>query len=228
MNAGTAEAVRQMGVFSKFFSQFSPDPNGAYLFFWVLALFFVMALAIFVERIFFVVIKSNINAEKFMNTIYGLVQKGDLKKATQLAESLKDKALGFIIYEALREASSKEFIDYRSIQNAVDEATLQIIPRLNKRTPWLSTFASVATLLGLMGTLFGLIISFEAVSAGGPNASKLLAQGVSTAMLTTLAGLFVAVPSMLAYALLNNFSNAMMEEIDEHSVKLIHMLVGGK
>ncbi len=216
-----------MSTVSQFFSQFSPSESGAF-FFWVLGIFFVFAIAIFLERLYVVVVKSNINASKFMSTVYSLVQKGEMDKAVKLAEGLKGKALGHIVLSGLLEAKDKEIIDYRSIQNAVDEASLEIIPKLNKRTPYLSTIANVATLWGLMGTLFGLIQSFEAVKNAGANASQALAGGIAIAMLTTLGGLFVAVPSMLMYAWLNNTTNGMIEEIDEHSVKLINTIIGSK
>jgi len=74
-----------------------------------------------------------------------------------------EKALGFVVFHALKEAEGKDLVDYRSIQNAVDEATLQVLPKLSRRTPWLSTIANVATLWGLMGTIWGLIMSFYAV-----------------------------------------------------------------
>jgi biopolymer transport protein ExbB len=79
-----------------------------------------------------------------------------------------------------------------------------------------------------MGTLFGLIQSFEAVKNAGANASQALAGGIAVAMLTTLGGLFVAVPAMLMYSWLNNTTNGMIEEIDEHSVKLINAITGGQ
>jgi biopolymer transport protein ExbB len=216
-----------MSTLSQFFHMFSPSESGAF-FFWVLGIFFVFAVAIFLERLYVVIVKSNINSKKFMGTIYSLVRKNEIGKALELAKGLKDKALGHIVYQALLEAKDKDIVDFRSIQNAVDEASLEIIPKLNKRTPYLSTIANVATLWGLMGTLFGLIQSFEAVKNAGANASQALAGGIAVAMLTTLGGLFVAVPAMLMYSWLNNTTNGMIEEIDEHSVKLINAITGGQ
>ena len=214
-----------MQVLSKFFSQFSLGA-GTWFFFWVLAILMVFSLAIFFERLAFVNVKSHLNSEKFMNAIYDFVKKGDLGRASQLAGSVREKALGFVVFHALKEAEGKDLVDYRSIQNAVDEATLQVLPKLSRRTPWLSTIANVATLWGLMGTIWGLIMSFDAVAHAGANASQALAGGISIAMLTTLGGLFVAVPTLLMFSWINNSTNSLIEDIDEHAVKLVNIMTG--
>lgn len=216
-----------MHVLTKLLSQFSPSIDGAF-FFWITALFGLIAATIAVERILSVNVKANIDAAKFTADIRALIQKGDLKNAHELAKANSEKALAFVYSRALQVAVGMEYIDYRNIQNAVDEATLEIMPRLTKRTSWLQTLANVSTLLGLMGTIYGLILSFEALASAGAGSSTALAQGISTAMLTTLMGLIVAVPAMLAFSFINNKVNQIMAEIDEHSVKLINLITGSK
>jgi biopolymer transport protein ExbB/TolQ len=85
--------------------------------------------------------------------------------------------------------------------------------------------ANVATLSGLLGTIYGLMFAFAAAGAGSGGD---LAAGISTAMLTTLWGLVVAIPATLVYTFLSNKSQSILDDIDEHSVKLIHLLTGGK
>jgi biopolymer transport protein ExbB/TolQ len=118
-------------------------------------------------------------------------------------------------------------IDFRSVQNAVDEASLEVMPRLVKRTNWLAQLGNVATLTGLLGTIFGLIGSFGAIGASGANAA-LLSQGIAIAMYTTLFGLTVAIPALLAYTLITNKTQDIIDDIDEYSVKLIHLLTGAR
>jgi biopolymer transport protein ExbB len=86
---------------------------------------------------------------------------------------------------------------------------------------------NIATLTGLMGTIYGLILAFRSVSAPGIDVaekSRLLAHGISVAMNTTLAGLAVAIPSILIYTVLHNKTTRIIDEIDEHTVKLINIM----
>jgi biopolymer transport protein ExbB/TolQ len=87
----------------------------------------------------------------------------------------------------------------------------------------------VSTLLGLMGTIYGLIQSFDALkNADAASKGALLAAGIGTAMLTTLHGLIIAVPGTLMFAFVNNKTKAILNDIDEYSVKLIHLVTGSK
>jgi biopolymer transport protein ExbB len=216
-----------MSVFVQLLQAFSPGQEG-FLFFWLLGVIGLCAAVFFVERLITVNIKSNVDAPKFTGDVFAMLNKGDVKNALRLSESLSEKALAYIFARALKEAVDRDIVDYRNIQNAVDEAALEIIPRLTKRTPWLQTFANVSTLVGLTGTIFGLIQSFAALTTAGAAASQALAAGISTAMLTTLGGLIVAIPSMLAYSFINNKTNAILADVDEYSVKLIHLITRSK
>ena len=114
------------------------------------------------------------------------------------------------------------------IRNAIDEATLKVIPRLEARTQYLATIGNVATLVGLMGTIYGLILSFAAVGKPGIDAaekSTLLASGISTAMYTTLSGLIVAVPSIVLFSLFKAKTQKIIDGIDEYSLRLVNALV---
>ncbi len=217
-----------MTVFIKLLNQFNPANSDGWFFFWLLAIVGLVSTAFFVERFLSVYLKANIDAEKFSADIFALIRKDDLKNAYKLADDLSDKAVAYVFGKALKVAVGMEYIDYRNIQNAVDEASLEIIPKLTKRTSWLQFFANVSTLLGLMGTIFGLIMSFEALAQAGAGSNADLAAGISTAMLTTLGGLIVAIPSMFGYSLINNKTNEIMADIDEHAVKLINQITGSK
>lgn len=216
---------------SDFFSQFNfTSPGWQYM--WIILIFFAAMLAIAVERLIFIFVRANTNAPAFMAEIRKLVAAGDFKKAISLCKSAGNRALPQVVLAALLEAEKREFIDYRAIQNAVDEASLEVIPKLNKRTNWLAVLANVATLTGLLGTIVGLIISFKAVgdpklaAAGG--ATQALAQGIAVAMYTTMWGLTTAIPAIFFYTIINNKTQSILDDIDEHSVKLIHLLTGGK
>lgn len=189
------------------------------------------AAAIAIERFYFLMVRSNINAGKFMSEIRKLVRAGEYKKALALCDAAPEKALAQVVGASLRRVAEQEVTDFRAIQNSVDESTLEVIPRLNQRTSFLAMLANVATLLGLMGTIWGLILAFKAVSSPGIDAAekaRMLAAGISAAMNTTLMGLAVAIPAVLIYTFLFNKTAKIIDEIDEHTVKLINLLTGNK
>ncbi|MDP8229395.1 MAG: MotA/TolQ/ExbB proton channel family protein [Candidatus Electryoneaceae bacterium] len=212
-------------VINNFFASFSMTKD-AWQFMWVILFYFIAMLAITIERWIYVYVRSNINATLFMDQIRKLVSKGDLKKGISLCNRAGNKALPQVVKAALEEADRKEFVDFRAVQSAVDESTLEIIPRLNKRTNWLSVLGNISTLTGLLGTIVGLMISFAAADAGG--GSEGLAVGIAVAMQTTMWGLIVAIPSNIMFTFINTKTTAILDDIDEHSVKLIHLLTGGK
>ena len=211
----------------EFFHAFNSEVSG-YLFMWTILLMFVGMVAIAIERAYYIYVRSNVNAPRFMAEIRKFVINGDFKKAMNLCKAAGTKALPEVVLAALAEADKKEFVDYRAIQNAVDEATLEIIPKLTSRTGYLAMIANIATLTGLLGTIFGLIRSFTAVSLAGAEAGTALSAGISIAMITTFFGLITAIPSILLYTVINTKTTKIIDDIDEHSVKLIHLLTGSK
>ena len=216
-----------LGEFGKSFS----TSDSAFLFMYAIALFAALAMAIGIERFYYILIRSNINADKFMAEIRKLVAGGNMDRAIALCDKGKQKALPFVVLRGLKRAIESDALDFRAIQNAVDEGTLEVIPKLQERTNYLSMFANVATLTGLMGTIFGLILAFNAVGGEGiPEADKtrFLAAGISAAMNTTIFGLMVAIPSLIVYTFLTNASTKIIDEMDEHLVKLINLITGNR
>ena len=209
---------------------FSTTSTG-WAFMWVLLVAAIFMVALAIERAYYIMVRSNVNAPKFMAEIRKLVKAGDYKKALSLCSSAKNKALAQVVMAGLRKVSVSETIDFRSIQNSVDEGTLEVIPKLQERTGYLAMIANVATLVGLMGTIYGLISAFKSVSAPGIDAtekSRMLAAGISVAMNTTLTGLSIAIPSILLYTFLHNKTIKIIDEIDEHTVKLINLITGNQ
>ena len=214
----------------EFFSSFNPSSEG-FAFMWTILFFLVVAIAIAAERIYYVMVRSNVNSDKFMMEIRKYVTSGNIKRAIDLCEAGKQKALPYVVLAGLKKVAESESLDFRSIQNAVDEGTLEVIPKLQRRTNYLSMLANVATLTGLMGTIYGLIIAFGAVgSADIPDDQKtrLLAEGISTAMNTTIFGLAVAIPTIVVYNIIQNKTTQIIDDMDEHLVKLINLITGNR
>jgi biopolymer transport protein ExbB/TolQ len=213
-----------------FFVAFKISEPGSF-FMWGISIVGLFAIAISLERIWYVMVRSNINANKFMLEIRKYVTSGNIKKAITLCETGKEKALAYVVLQGLKKVLESESLDFRSIQNAVDEGTLEVIPKLQMRVSYLSMIANVATLMGLMGTIYGLILSFDAVSGEAiPEKDKprALAQGISTAMNTTIFGLSVAIPTLIFYTMLQNQTTRIIDELDEHLVKLINLITGSR
>ena len=198
---------------------------------WTLLVIAVFMVAIAIERAYYILVRSNINAPKFMAEIKKLVKGGDYKKAIALCNSARNKALPQVVLAALKKVAETDAIDFRSVQNSVDEGTLEVIPKLQERTGFLAMIANVSTLIGLMGTIYGLIAAFRSVSAPGIDAtekSRMLAAGIAVAMNTTLTGLIIAVPAILLYTFIQNKTTKIIDEIDEHTVKLINLITGNQ
>lgn len=215
---------------SELLNNFSTSATG-WFFMWTLLFIAVFMVAIAIERIYYIMVRSNINAPKFMAEIRKLVKAGEYKKAIALCNAAKNKALPQVILTGLTKVAESEKVDFRSIQNSVDEGTLEVIPKLQERTSFLAMIANVSTLIGLMGTIYGLIAAFRSVSAPGIDAaekSRMLAAGIAVAMNTTLTGLIVAVPAILIYTFIHNKTTKIIDEIDEHTVKLINLITGNQ
>jgi len=211
---------------SELWHSFSPGWSG-WLFMWTLLVVAAFMIAIAIERTHYLYVKSSIDAPKFMAQIRKWVMAKDYKRAIALCRRFQEKALPQIVLLGLLKASKTDVPSFRSVQNAVDEGTLEIIPKLEARTTYLAMIGNIATLIGLMGTIYGLIIAFRSVSAPGIDAaekSRLLAHGISVAMNTTLAGLSIAIPSIFFYTILHNKTTKIIDEIDEHTVKLINLI----
>ncbi len=182
----------------------------------------IVAIGIIIERFIFLFFKYNINATAFMAQIQKLVMAGNVDRAIKLCNAAPSAALPKVVKAGLTRANKGEV----AIQNAIEEATLEVIPMITRRTPALLALANIATLLGLLGTIVGLIEAFAALEDAAPeDRQRLLAGGISLAMNTTAFGLVVAIPTMLAHLFLSGISKKIVDEIDQHSVKLENLLV---
>jgi len=182
----------------------------------------VFGIAIMAERFFFLFFKYNINANQFMAQIQKLVMANNIDRAIKLCNAAPSAALPKVIKAGLTRANKGEI----EIGNAIEEATLEVVPSITKRTPTLQSVASIATLLGLLGTIVGLIQAFDAVATAPPDMkSQMLTASIAIAMNTTAFGLIVAIPTLAAFVFLNNTTKKIIDEVDQYSVKLQNLLV---
>jgi biopolymer transport protein ExbB/TolQ len=211
-----------MSFMSMFLQSFNPGQAG-YMFMWVILACGIVCLAISIERFIFLTMRTNRKSEKFVKQIIDFIQKDDIVSAQKIC-SKTNSALSTVMKQGLEESGAGS----ERIRNAVDESSLKLIPELENRTSFLGTIGNIATLLGLMGTIYGLIIAFAAVGRPGidpAEKSNLLAQGIAAAMNTTYLGLLVAIPSIALYTFFKAKTQGIIDEIDEYSLRLVNVLV---
>ncbi len=184
----------------------------------------IIGLGVIIERFIFLYFKYNINAAAFMAQIQKLIMANNIDRAIKLCNAAPSAALPKVIKAGLTRANKGP----EEIQNAVEEATLEIVPIVTKRTTVLQQIANIATLLGLLGTILGLIQAFEALSDPSIPPDKrqaMLANGIAIAMNTTAFGLMVAIPCLGAQVFLASVTKKIIDEIDQYSVKLENLLI---
>jgi biopolymer transport protein ExbB/TolQ len=190
-------------------------------FMWPILVSAIFALAIAFERIYYVVFRANINGTAFMAQVQKLIMANNIDRAIKLCNAEPNAALPRVLKAGLTRANRSEV----EIQNAVDEAVLEVFPLLNKRSSYLPMLANVATLTGLLGTIQGLIMAFEAVAhASAETKQTLLAAGISTAMFTTASGLVVAIPTLILHSIVAARTTKIMDEIDQFALKTVNLL----
>lgn len=193
---------------------FQSGGNFMYLILFVLCL----GIAIILERLYFLYYKYNVSGAKLFEQIRPSLLKGEIQRAIGLCD---DAPL-----PAILKAGLKQYLLAKGgVRKAMEEAALEVGPRLQKRTHYLVVLANIATLLGLLGTIIGLIIAFSAISGAEPGEKAVqLARGISIAMATTAFGLIVAIPCLLFHSVLQSKANRLLDEIDEYSVKTANLL----
>jgi biopolymer transport protein ExbB/TolQ len=111
------------------------------------------------------------------------------------------------------------------VEQAMEESLMEVMPRLEKRTHYLATFANIATLLGLLGTIVGLISAFTAVANANPaDKADMLSASISVAMNTTAFGLIVAIPLLLVHTLLQTKTTEIIDSLEMASVKFLNAI----
>jgi biopolymer transport protein ExbB len=183
----------------------------------------IVGLGVIVERFIFLYLRHNVNGVAFMEEIKRHVQAGHLENAIKSCNAVKDSALARVVKEGLTHANRSP----SEIQNAIEEATLEVGPEITKRGTLLQNIANIATLLGLLGTILGLIEAFSALATvtDPEQQTKMLTNGISVAMNTTAFGLIVAIPCLLAHVMLSSITKKILDEIEHYSVKIENLLV---
>jgi biopolymer transport protein ExbB len=173
------------------------------------------------ERIKSLYFDFSIPADAFMEKIRGFILADKVEEGIALCANYPKAPVALVIKAVLERADQ----DDKSIENGMDVKYTEVMPKLHKGFGYLAMIANVATLLGLIGTVHGLIMAFEAVSFADPSQKQMmLAQSISIALVATMSGLFVAIPTMFAYAFLHARQTKIVEEVVACSTAVVDLL----
>ncbi|MET1253652.1 MotA/TolQ/ExbB proton channel family protein [Aliikangiella maris] len=182
---------------------------------------FIFGVAIAIERFIFLNMMKAKNQSAWKKLLPVLNQ-GNFRQALEIANNSKS-AIGRILAYGLSKVGQGRRHD--DLEMAMEEGLMEILPRLEKRTPYLATFANIATLLGLLGTILGLIKAFTAVANVDPaEKANILSASISIAMNTTAFGLMAAIPLLLTFTYLQTKTTEIVDSIEMASVKFVNLI----
>ncbi|MGH1486811.1 MAG: MotA/TolQ/ExbB proton channel family protein [Cellvibrionaceae bacterium] len=189
-----------------------------------IAIVLFIGLAIALERFLFLTYAKTSNKLAF-NRILPLLKKKNYKDVVNFGQNSRAPIARVIAAGVARMTQSPRRDD---IELAMEEGVLEAMPRLERRTPYLATLANIATLLGLLGTIIGLIAAFESVANADPaEKATQLSSSISIAMNTTAFGLIAAIPLLFLHAILQNKTTDIIDGLEMASVKCLNMMSRG-
>ena len=190
-------------------------------FMYIILFVFVIGLAIAIERFVYLSIVKTKNKAAW-NRLLPILNQGNFRQALEMSTN-SNSAIGRILAYGLSKVGDGRRHD--DLEMAMEEGMMEVLPRLEKRTPYLATFANIATLLGLLGTIMGLIKAFTAVANVDPSEkANLLSASISVAMNTTAFGLMAAIPLLLMFTFLQTKTTEIVDSIEMASVKFVNLI----
>jgi len=191
-------------------------------FMYPIAVVLLLGLAIAIERYVYLTHARKVNRDAFDKGLLPCLRQGDFKSAMRFANDSKAPIASIVGAGLARHMgqSSRDEVEF-----AMEEGLMETLPRLEKRTQYLATLANISTLLGLLGTIIGLIAAFTAVANADPaEKASLLSQSISVAMNTTAFGLMAAIPLLLIHAVLQSKTNDIVDSLEMAGIKVLNLL----
>ncbi len=190
------------------------------VFMYPILIVFAIGVAIAAERYITLMLVTKDN-QAVWDQVQPLLSEGNFDKAREMTS--KDEStisqvlnMGLSLQGAVRRRED--------IEIAMEESMMEIVPRLEKRTPYVALASSIATLLGLLGTIMGLIQAFTAVANANPaEKADLLSASISVAMNTTAFGLMVAIPLLIVHAILTSKTGDIVDSLEMATVKALNV-----
>lgn len=193
--------------------------DGGFFMYPILIVLFI-GLGIVLERVIYLQTAKARN-KKVWDSVFPLISKGQFRQAMEMVKDNNTGLARIIAYGLERGRLTRRHDD---VELAMEEGLMEIIPRLETRTPYVATLANIATLLGLLGTIIGLIQAFTAVASADPaQKADLLSASISVAMNTTAFGLIAAIPLLLAFSFINSMTGKVVDSMEMASVKFLNV-----
>ncbi|MCB1182661.1 MotA/TolQ/ExbB proton channel family protein, partial [bacterium] len=181
----------------------------------VVALFIVLARIFFLNRI-------HANTDRFMTEVNGYAAKGEWEAAEDLVDRHSKRRSP--VFSVIKAGLSVRKKDRETQESVLQEAILREMPRVEAGLSVLAVLGAVAPLLGLLGTVTGMINTFRVITLFGTGDPKLMSGGISEALVTTELGLMVAIPIMLAHTFLSRRSDHIIGDMEEKAVQLVNII----
>jgi biopolymer transport protein ExbB/TolQ len=192
------------------------------VFLYLLAAIFVVGVGIAIERFIFLTAETTSN-RRLWNQVAPLIANGNFKQVVSITQKSSASIATALNYGIARIAGARRRDD---IEKAMDESLLEVIPRIEKRTPYLQALANIGMLVGLLGTVIGLIAAFASIATANPaEKASLLAASISVAMNNTASGLFVAITLLLVHMFLEAKTTKLIDSLEIANVKFLNSVV---
>lgn len=191
------------------------------LFMYPILVVFSVGMAISLERFFKLSSVRRVN-RKMWNQVHPVLEEGDFDQAREMIVDDNSTIAKLLTMGLARQGSVRRRDD---IEIAMEESMMEIIPQLEKRTPYIALFSNISTLLGLLGTIMGLIEAFTAVANANPaEKADLLSASISVAMNTTAFGLMAGIPLLIVHAYLTSKTGEIVDSLEMASVKTLNII----
>ena len=187
---------------------------------WPILAVLVAGIFILLERMVFQ-LRSRMDSDTLIAKIAKTVGRGNQDEALRICRNSSTKPLARVLAAGLENAN----LGREEVENALQEAILREIPQMERFLSALSMLVAIAPLLGLLGTVTGMINTFHVITLHGTGDPRLMSAGISEALVTTMLGLMVAIPLMLGHNLFNGASERLITDMEEKGIALVNILI---
>src|SRR6266850_5006038 len=188
---------------------------------WVILFTSAVAIAVFVERVLHFH-RAQINSMEFLNGVRNVLKRDNVVEALSICDATPGPVARLVKTAILNRDRGRE-----GVRDALEEAGLLEVPRLEDKLNLLATIAQIAPLMGLLGTVMGFLQMFHDLQSAGPYASSiLLAQGIWKSLISMAAGLAIAIPTYAGYNYLVSRVNSIVLDMEKTSTEILNIVTG--